>query len=99
MSRGIRDLRDLICVSRLTVRNSDDDIFTSDDDDVSQLTRKLSKASLSSQTSRDSSAAAQRDGAPSPDSGIGKALRNTPYSLMVTLLLVVPVVLLELVAA
>ena len=77
---NMSDLRDLICVSRLTLRNSDDDTFTSDDDDVSQLTRKLSKTSLSSQTSRDSSAAARRDGAPSPDSGIGKTLlRNTSY--------------------
>ena len=84
MSRGIRDLRDLICVSRLTIRHSDDEIFSSDEDSslpptgrLSQLSRKLSRNSLSSTgTSREGSAANQRGEAVprSPDSGIGKQI-------------------------
>ena len=73
MSRGIRDLRDLICVSRLTVRHSDDEIFSSDEDDnVAQLSRNMSRSSLSgSQCSREGSATTERVGQRSPDSGIG----------------------------
>ncbi len=32
MSRGIKDLRELICVSRLTIRDSDEEIIISDDE-------------------------------------------------------------------
>ena len=70
MSRGIRDLRDLICVSRLTVRHSDEEIFSSDDEDIEKLSRKYSSSSLSSTDPSRESSATSRKGLPSPDSGI-----------------------------
>ncbi|XP_062619995.1 uncharacterized protein LOC134281575 [Saccostrea cucullata] len=51
MSRGVRDLRDLICVSRLTVRDSDEEIFS--DDEV--VIKDLDTLSVSSASSVDSS--------------------------------------------
>ena len=73
MSRGIKDLRELICVSRLTVRDSDEDEIPSSDDE-GRISR-FSAISLSSGTSgsdtRQSSAQSNK-GHPSrisPDSG------------------------------
>lgn len=47
MSRGVRDLRDLICVSRLTVRESDEEEVFSDDNNVN-FHKENSLASLTS---------------------------------------------------
>lgn len=62
MSRGVRDLRDLICVSRLTVRHSDEE-FISDDD---QVAADFDRLSLGSNDSTDSRNSGKRF---SPDSG------------------------------
>ena len=76
MSRGVRDLRELICVSRLTFRGSDDEDGILSDED-GQLTRFLSRLSCSSgadNESRQSSAQSTRTGSAdnrSPDSGFG----------------------------
>ena len=59
MSRGVKDLRELICVSRLTVRHSDDEEFSSSEDstrtshdldqeDDQSLTNRLDNLSVSS---------------------------------------------------
>ncbi|CAC5402293.1 unnamed protein product [Mytilus coruscus] len=63
MSRGVRDLRDLICVSRLTVRDSDEE-FISDDDNVTNDFDRLSLGSTDSSDSRNESGKRF-----SPDSG------------------------------
>lgn len=78
MSRGIRDLRDLICVSRLTVRQSDEEIFSSDDERLTKASSKLDKLSLASadEQSRGSSALSRKD-LQSPDSGIATT-NNSP---------------------
>lgn len=47
MSRGVRDLRDLICVSRLTFHESDDEALS---ETGAQIRRQLSSVSLSSQS-------------------------------------------------
>ncbi|KAK3091148.1 hypothetical protein FSP39_017513 [Pinctada imbricata] len=66
MSRGVRDLRELICVSRLTIRDSDEELF-SDEDNVR---RDFDTLSLSSTSSVDSQkAVATPTGHTSPDSG------------------------------
>lgn len=64
MSRGVRDLRDLICVSRLTVRDSDEE-FISDDDHVANDFDRLSLGSNDSSDSRNSGSGKRF----SPDSG------------------------------
>ena len=52
MSRGVRDLRELICVSRLTYRESDDDVITDDDcgDEKATIAAKMQKLSLGTAT-------------------------------------------------
>lgn len=66
MSRGVRDLRELICVSRLTVRDSDEEIFS--DEEV--VIKDLDALSVSSASSVDSSKRAQSvERHVSPDSG------------------------------
>ena len=73
MSRGIKDLRELICVSRLTMRESDEDEIPISDDEGSM--RRFSSLSISSETSgsesRQSSAKSNkgRGSRISPDSG------------------------------
>lgn len=67
MSRGPRDLRDLICVSRLTFRESDDEVF-SDDENVKGDWDEISLDSSGSCDSRQGSATCQQKGQ-SPDSG------------------------------
>ncbi|XP_013408417.1 uncharacterized protein LOC106172316 [Lingula anatina] len=73
MSRGIKDLRELICVSRLTVRHSDDEMDFSDEDGrLSTAFDALSLGSGSVSSSRESSATSERrasSGTVSPDSG------------------------------
>lgn len=64
MSRGVRDLRDLICVSRLTVRDSDEEII-SDDENVTNDFDRLSLGSTDSCDSRNSGSGKRF----SPDSG------------------------------
>ena len=74
MSRGIKDLRDLICVSRLTVRDSEDE-FISDEENVGKLSqsveRKLSRevSTLSLTSTLDGSPTPRNDRVVSPDSG------------------------------
>lgn len=68
MSRGPRDLRDLICVSRLTFRQSDDE-FISDDEDGANDPDTFSLGSSGSCDSRQGSAACVRLKVQSPDSG------------------------------
>ena len=78
MSRGIKDLRELICVSRLTYRDSDEELDFSDEDGrssrLSMLGQRLEVLSLDSEASSRQSSAASRDfdaAEPStPDSGI-----------------------------
>lgn len=69
MSRGPRDLRDLICVSRLTFRQSDDEVVSDDD----YIARDWDEISLDSSGSCDSrqGSAKQRQKGQSPDSGCG----------------------------
>ena len=74
MSRNIRDLRDLICVSRLTVRESDEEFFSSDDESAASFPRQLSKSSLGSSNSRKNTSDFRRSSVNSPDSGIGERL-------------------------
>ncbi|KAL4240026.1 hypothetical protein ACF0H5_000821 [Mactra antiquata] len=66
MSRGPRDLRDLICVSRLTFRESDDEII-SDEDTIKGDWDEISLGSSGSCDSRQSSAS--KPLRKSPDSG------------------------------
>ena len=73
MSRNVRDLRDLICVSRLTVRESDDEMFSSDEDSTPPFARKLSKSSLETSSSNKPASDIRRNSTASPDSGFGKA--------------------------
>ena len=49
MSRGIKDLRELICVSRLTIRDSDEDEIPISDDE-GRMSR-FGSLSISSETS------------------------------------------------
>lgn len=67
MSRGIRDLRDLICVSRLTIRHSDDELFSSDEENFIQ---RPGSSSISGTEASPESSAIQRRQSNSPDSGI-----------------------------
>ena len=76
MSRGVKDLRELICVSRLTIRESDDELQFSDDEGrmsrMSVLGQKFEVLSLESGTdSRQSSAHSRAAVLGTPDSGIG----------------------------
>uniref|UniRef100_A0A0B6ZP05 SIPAR domain-containing protein n=1 Tax=Arion vulgaris TaxID=1028688 RepID=A0A0B6ZP05_9EUPU len=48
MSRGVRDLRDLICVSRLTFHEGEDDEIFSDDDD-GQINKEITMLSISTE--------------------------------------------------
>lgn len=66
MSRGVRDLRDLICVSRLTVRDSDEEVI-SDDEVVVKDLDALSISSASSVESLKRTNSVERH--VSPDSG------------------------------
>ncbi|XP_052265497.1 uncharacterized protein LOC127867994 isoform X2 [Dreissena polymorpha] len=68
MSRGPRDLRDLICVSRLTFRKSDDEV-SSDDDKFNGDWNEISVGSSGSCDSRQDLASANQTKAQSPDSG------------------------------
>ena len=61
MSRGVRDLRELICVSRLTVRGSDEEIITDEEND---LLGSFSGMSLGKRKQQ-----ATKEKAASPDSG------------------------------
>ena len=76
MSRGIKDLRELICVSRLTVHNSDEEFPPSDDEvllgRLSRLSFGIDTQSLSdAEDSRQSSAGSTREFTSyTPDSGI-----------------------------
>lgn len=67
MATKVRDLRELVCVSRLTVRHSDDE-FESSDEDVDLLTQQFSQGFKASKGLEDSSQ--ETDGW---DSGIGTA--------------------------
>ena len=67
MSRGVRDLRDLICVSRLTVRDSDEEVIISDDEVVIKDLDAVSISSASSVDSLKQTNSAERH--LSPDSG------------------------------
>ena len=78
MSRGIRDLRDLICVSRLTYRESDEEIF-SDDDRLAKDFNALSFSRDASGNSRESSAASNRSGV--SDSGFATGISPEQDSL------------------
>lgn len=75
MSRGIKDLRDLICVSRLTVRDSEDEFISDDENNVGRLSqsveRKLSRevSALSLASTLDGSPTPRNDRVVSPDSG------------------------------
>ena len=69
MSRGVRDLRDLICVSRLTVRDSDEE-FISDDDNVINDLNDFDRLSIGSTDSCDCESRNSGSGKRfSPDSG------------------------------
>lgn len=68
MSRGPRDLRDLICVSRLTFRESDDEVI-SDDDNIKGDWDEISLDSSGSCDSRQGSATDHHTKGQSPDSG------------------------------
>lgn len=67
MSRGVRDLRDLICVSRLTFRASDDEEEIISDDE--RMSRDFDRVSLSSATSTGTDGLTTTDHHISPDSG------------------------------
>lgn len=68
MSRGVRDLRDLICVSRLTIRESDEEEFVSDDDS-GRLVKQSSHFSLHSDRTDSPTNVASSSRVVSPDSG------------------------------
>ena len=76
MSRGIKDLRELICVSRLTIRDSDDEYPASDSEDEG-MSKAMHSGSLTSSScgSRKSSASSRHSATDvdqkSPDSGFG----------------------------
>ena len=73
MSRGIKDLRELICVSRLTIRDSDEDLPISDDEPrISRFGYTSFSSETSGSDSRQSSAQSnkRRCSRVSPDSGI-----------------------------
>ena len=69
MSRGPRDLRDLICVSRLTFRASDDEVVSEDDQSKPDLD-SFSLDSSGSCDSRQGSASRSTQKVYSPDSGV-----------------------------
>ncbi|XP_076446995.1 uncharacterized protein LOC143284211 [Babylonia areolata] len=71
MSRGVRDLRELVCVSRLTYRDSDDeDTVLTDEDELSQNLNNLELSDGSSSPgSRSGSAETHPACLQSPDSG------------------------------
>jgi hypothetical protein len=76
MSRGIKDLRELICVSRLTYRESDEELDLSDDEGrasrMSMLGQRLEVLSLDPELHSRQSSATSRDAIlTTPDSGIG----------------------------
>jgi len=77
MSRSVRDLRELICVSRLTIRDSDEDLSCtdSDDADINRDVEVKNPLSSSGTESRQSSAQSLKGRSSrdvvSPDSGIG----------------------------
>lgn len=75
----MRDLRDLICVSRLTYRDSDDEIFSDDD----RLARDLNSLSLSRDfsDSRESSATSNRSATRVSDSGFATGISPEQDSL------------------
>ena len=50
MSRGVKDLRELICVSRLTIRDSDGEDELSFSDDDGRLSRALEELGIHSDT-------------------------------------------------
>lgn len=79
MSRGVRDLRDLICVSRLTYRDSDEEIFSDDD----RLARDFNSLSLSREysDSRESSATSNRSANRVSDSGFATGISPEQDSL------------------
>ena len=72
MSRGIKDLRELICVSRLTIRDSDEELPVSDDEGrISRFSYSSFSTEASGSDSRQSSAQSYTGRAHriSPDSG------------------------------
>lgn len=71
MSRGIKDLRELICISRLTIRESDDDEHYISDDDTSSETGQAGNgvAELSELSLSDYSSGGEKPC--TPDSGLG----------------------------
>ncbi len=74
MSRGVKDLRELICVSRLTFRESDDEASFSDQEGrLSRAFEEISFSSSSDNFSRQGSAQSTRGpyNHRSPDSGFG----------------------------
>lgn len=73
MSRGVKDLRELICVSRLTIRASDEEYNFSDEDGRISRFTYASFSTSSGPDSRQSSAKSlpERGKQMSPDSGIG----------------------------
>ena len=71
MSRGVKDLRDLIVVSRLTCRDSDEEIDSADEDFVRDLDAlSLSSTGSGSRQSSANSIDRQKRGHKTPDSGI-----------------------------
>ena len=73
MSRGIKDLHELICVSRLTIRDSDEELLISDDEGrISRFGYMSFSSETSGSDSRQSSAQSNkgRSCRMSPDSGI-----------------------------
>lgn len=75
MSRGIKDLRELICVSRLTYHESDEELNYSDEEGrasrLSMLGQRLEVLSFDSGTDSRQSSAQSREAEPgTPDSGI-----------------------------
>lgn len=79
MSRGPRDLRDLICVSRLTFRQSDEEVISDEDSDTRDWD-DISVGSWSSESRQDSATVVKHTGF-SPDSGFatngGSPLNST----------------------
>ena len=72
MSRGVKDLRDLICVSRLTIRGSDEECYSDDDGRLSHTSNSTCVSSGSDQPdSRVCSAESDRPILKTPDSGFG----------------------------
>ncbi|XP_041363826.1 uncharacterized protein LOC121379321 [Gigantopelta aegis] len=69
MSRGVRDLRDLICVSRLSIRDSDEDVIS----DEEMRAGELENFSMSSSGSEGCHSSASKNSSHrviSPDSGV-----------------------------